>query len=89
MSAAPSPPTRLMTHWPPSPKANRVSATSSACLMPTRRFRLLARAEIDGAIREPGYVFTLADGEMGPHRTLQNLEADAPLFEPLTEGKPR
>lgn len=33
-----------------------------------QRCRLLARAEIDGAIREPGYVFTLADGERGPHR---------------------
>lgn len=23
-----------------------------------------------GAIREPGYVFTLAEGERGPHRTV-------------------
>jgi hypothetical protein len=23
-----------------------------------------------GAIREPGYVFTLAEGEKGPHRTV-------------------
>lgn len=51
--------------------------------LPTKRYRLLARAEIDGAIREPGYVFTLAEGERGPHRPLQNLEDDAPLFEPV------
>lgn len=37
--------------------------------MPTRN-RLLARAEIDGAIRDPGYIFTLADGVLGPHRTV-------------------
>lgn len=34
------------------------------------QYRLLARAELDGAIREPGYIFTLADGEIGPHRTV-------------------
>lgn len=33
-------------------------------------YRLLARAELDGAIREPGYLFALADGEKGPHRTV-------------------
>jgi hypothetical protein len=36
----------------------------------TKRYRLLARAQIDGEVREPGYVFTLADGERGPHKTM-------------------
>ena len=36
----------------------------------TKRYRLLARAQIDGEVREPGYLFTLADGELGPHRAL-------------------
>jgi hypothetical protein len=36
----------------------------------TKRYRLLARAQVDGEVREPGYVFTLKDGERGPHRTV-------------------
>jgi hypothetical protein len=36
----------------------------------TKRYRLLARAQMHGAIREPGYIFTLAEGELGPHRTV-------------------
>lgn len=66
----------------------------------TKRYRLLARAEFHGAIREPGYVFTLAEGEVGPHRTVvasnhgaqitdhiateQRLE-DVPLYEEIVE----
>lgn len=34
------------------------------------RYRLTARAQMDGELREPGYVFTLAEGEVGPHRTV-------------------
>lgn len=34
------------------------------------QYRLLARAEMHGAIRDPGYVFTLAEDELGPHRTV-------------------
>jgi hypothetical protein len=36
----------------------------------TKRYRLLTRAQMHGAVREPGYVFTLAEGELGPHRTV-------------------
>lgn len=65
--------------------------------MPTRN-RLLARAEIDGALRDPGYIFTLADGVLGPHRTVvasnhgaqitdhENATADVldvPLYVPI------
>jgi hypothetical protein len=35
-----------------------------------KRYRLLARAQMDGEVREPGYVFTLAEGERGPHKTM-------------------
>lgn len=40
-----------------------------------KRYRLLERAEMNGALRDPGYVFTLAvdkDGKEipGPHRTV-------------------
>ncbi len=38
--------------------------------MATKRYRLLTRAQMNGALREPGYVFELADGELGPHRTV-------------------
>jgi hypothetical protein len=37
---------------------------------PLRRYRLLVRAQMDGEVREPGYVFTLAEGERGPHKTM-------------------
>lgn len=36
----------------------------------TKQYRLLARAQMHGEVREPGYVFTLAEGERGPHRTV-------------------
>jgi hypothetical protein len=38
--------------------------------MSQKQYRLLARAQIDGEVRHPGYVFTLKDGERGPHRTV-------------------
>src|SRR5258707_2610428 len=44
---------------------------------PGKRYRLLARAEIDGAIRDPGYLFTLPDGVRGPHRTVQSASHGA------------
>lgn len=68
-----------------------------------KRYRLLAKAEIDGAVREPGYIFTLAEGQVGPHRTVlasshgaqlvdhlqqsQDL-ADVPLYEEIVEAAP-
>jgi hypothetical protein len=36
----------------------------------TQLYRLLARAQMHGEVREPGYVFTLAPGERGPHKTM-------------------
>jgi hypothetical protein len=36
----------------------------------TKRYRLTARAEMFGAIRDPGFEFTLPEGEIGPHRTV-------------------
>jgi hypothetical protein len=41
-----------------------------------RRCRLTARAQIDGEVRETGYVFTLTYGERGPHRTVVASNAD-------------
>lgn len=35
-----------------------------------KRYRLTARAEMHGAVRDPGYVFTLGEGEVGPQRTV-------------------
>lgn len=45
-------------------------------------YALTARAEIDGAVREPGYVFTLEDGKLGPHRTI-GAHGSQPKDEPL------
>ena len=38
--------------------------------MTQKRYRLLARAQLDGEVRQPGYLFTLAEGARGPHRTV-------------------
>lgn len=38
--------------------------------MTTKRYRLTARAQMHGEVREPGYEFALAEGEKGPHRTV-------------------
>jgi hypothetical protein len=36
----------------------------------TKLYRLLSRAQLDGAVRDLGYVFTLAEGECGPQKTV-------------------
>jgi hypothetical protein len=41
-----------------------------------KRYRLLAKAQIDGEVRPAGYVFTPADGERGPHKTMVASNAD-------------
>ncbi len=62
-------------------------------------YELMARAQMHGALREPGYRFTLEDGEKGPHRTVvasnhgaqvANQDAvggvvDEPLYREVTE----
>jgi hypothetical protein len=35
-----------------------------------QRCRLLVRAQMNGALCEPGHEFYLADGERGPHQTV-------------------
>lgn len=65
-----------------------------------KRYRLLARAQINGAVREAGYIFTLAAGEIGPMRTVlasqhgaqlvdhlaqQNEMSDVPLYEEVVD----
>ena len=35
-----------------------------------KRYQLLVRAQINGALCEPGHIFTLPDGVKGPHRTV-------------------
>jgi len=64
------------------------------------RYRLHTRAVMHGAVREPGYVFELKDGELGPHRTVvasdhgaqisdhdvkQGALKDVPLYEEVKE----
>lgn len=52
----------------------------------TKRYRLTARAEIHGAIRDPGYVFTLKDGELGPHRTVSGSNHGAQLVDHIAQS---
>ena len=49
--------------------SDRASPVLSATSTP-KRYRLLARAQMHGEVREPGYEFTLAEGERGPHKTM-------------------
>lgn len=64
-----------------------------------KRYRLLGRAEMNGAVREPGYEFSLPEGQLGPHRTvvssnhgaqiaddLKTTLVDHPLYEEIDEG---
>jgi len=52
-----------------------------------KRYRLLARAQINGAVREPGYVFTLAPGEKGPMKTVVASQHGAQLVDHLSGGQ--
>jgi hypothetical protein len=54
--------------------------------MVTKRYRLLGRAEMNGAIREPGYVFELPDGVLGPHRTVIARHDGASLAAGVPQG---
>lgn len=35
-----------------------------------KHYRLTGRAQLHGEVREPGYIFTLAEGELGPMRSV-------------------
>lgn len=62
-----------------------------------KRYALTARAQINGNLQEPGFVFTLKDGELGPHRTVVSSDhganvagqsgglVDVPLYEKYQE----
>lgn len=51
----------------------------------TKRYRLLSAAQMHGAVREPGYVFTLAADELGPHRTVVASNHGAQITEHMNE----
>lgn len=42
--------------------------------------KLLAKAQIHGEVRSPGYIFTLDDGERGPHKTRGAVDVDLGEF---------
>ena len=44
-------------------------------------YKLLVRAQMLGEIREPGFVFSLAEGEIGPHRTVCSSDHGANLVD--------
>ena len=52
-------------------------------------YKLLAKAQIDGAVRDIGYIFTLPAGVRGPHRSIWSIDdgawIDKPLFEEIVE----
>lgn len=50
------------------------------------KYRLLARAQLHGEVREPGYIFTLEDGEKGPHRTVRSSDHGAQLVDHIAQA---
>ena len=70
----------------------------------TKRYRLLTRAQLHGEVRDPGFIFTLDEGELGPHRTvvasnhgsqitdhMNSTEEllDQPLYEEVKDPEPQ
>ena len=69
--------------------------------MPIRKYRLTHRAQMHGEVREPGYVFDLEDGVLGPHKSVitgheridvnddstrkQPVAVDIPLYVPIDD----
>lgn len=52
----------------------------------TKRYRLTARAQFHGEVRDPGYVFTLAEGELGPHKTVPKGAEDTQIADHIGGG---
>lgn len=58
----------------------------------SKKYMLIARAEVNGAVQEPGYIFTLEDGTKGPHKTVGVNGPgahDVPLYEEWKEPEPK
>lgn len=53
----------------------------------TKQYRLTARAEFHGEIRDPGYVFTLGKDELGPHRTVVASNHGAQITDHMGDAK--
>lgn len=56
-----------------------------------KRYRLLGRAQMDGEVRDAGYIFTLADGQQGPMRAVgmnSPTQRDEKLYEEVAEEEP-
>lgn len=56
--------------------------------MSDKLYRLTARTQMHGEVREPGYTFTLAPGERGPMRGVQFSSGKPPQDVPLYEEVP-
>ena len=80
-----------------------MSETDTNVIVAPKRYRLTARAEMHGAVRDPGYIFTLADGEKGPcttvvasnhgaqiadHMNTDEALVDQPLYVEVTDEAP-
>jgi hypothetical protein len=47
--------------------------------------RLLARAQMNGEVKEPGHIFYLQEGERGPHRTVVSSNHGAQIADHLSQ----
>lgn len=54
----------------------------------TKRYRLTARAEMNGTVREPGFIFALEDGVLGPHRTVVGSNHGAQIADHMNQDAP-
>jgi hypothetical protein len=94
--------TRKMAEGRARPGSAPVSPEERPRMLGPGRFRLLARAQMHGDVKEPGYVFTLLDGELGPHKSIVHTHdtvdvgadskrisgrvEDVPLYEPYEDA---
>ncbi|MBU6463235.1 MAG: hypothetical protein KGL35_21920 [Bradyrhizobium sp.] len=61
----------------PHMQIQQTNAAEVAEAMPeTKLYRLTAKAQMHGEVRQPGYIFTLPDGEPGPHKTAHASQVD-------------
>ncbi len=67
-------------------KASTPSTRAQDAQPQPQRCRLLQRAQMHGAVREPGYVFTLAPGERGPHKTVLASNAGAQIVDHINQA---
>ena len=65
---------------------NPMKTTNKPLPPAPQRCRLLQRAQMHGEVRDPGYEFTLAPGEIGPHKTVRASNSGAQIVDHINQA---